>query len=49
VVSILFMAALLTQISRSAVELLLFWTAIGVVLFAWSLSRAKRGIIGAAS
>jgi len=46
VISILFMAALLTQISRSAVELLLFWTAIGVVLYVLSRRVANRRTAG---
>ncbi len=41
VVSILCMAALLTQISWPSVELLLFWSAIGGVLYAWSAFRSK--------
>ena len=39
-------AALLTQISLSAVELLLFWAAIGAVLYAWSRRVANRGTAG---
>lgn len=46
VISILFMAALLTQISWGAVKLLLFWTAIGVVLYFWSRRVANRGTAG---
>jgi len=46
VISILFMAALLTQISWGAVKLLLFWTAIGVVLYAWSRRVANRRTAG---
>jgi amino acid transporter len=41
VLSILCMAALLTQISWPAVELLLFWSAIGGVLYAWSALKSK--------
>jgi len=46
VISILFMAALLSQISRSAIQLLLFWSAIGLVLFVWSRRVANRGAAG---
>jgi len=46
VLSILCMAALLTQISLSAIELLFFWTAIGVLLYAWSRRVANRGTAG---
>ena len=42
VVSILFMAAMLTQISLFTVELLLFWTAIGLVLYFWSRRVSNR-------
>jgi hypothetical protein len=46
VVSILFMATMLTQISLFAVELLLFWAAIGLLLYAWSRRVANRGTAG---
>ncbi|HEY2091085.1 MAG TPA: APC family permease [Thermoanaerobaculia bacterium] len=45
-ISILFMVALLTQISLPAVELLLFWSAIGVVLYIASRRVANRGAAG---
>jgi amino acid transporter len=46
VISILFMAALLTQISWGAVKLLLFWSAIGIVLYGWSRRVANRRTAG---
>jgi amino acid transporter len=46
VLSILCMAALLTQITWPSVELLLFWSAIGGVLYAWSRRVANRGAAG---
>jgi len=45
-ISILSMAALMTQISLSTVELLLFWTAIGLLLYFWSRRVANRGTAG---
>ena len=46
VISILCMAALLTQISWGAIKLLLFWSAIGLVLYVWSRRVAHRGAAG---
>ena len=46
VLSIVCMAALLTQISWDAIKLLLFWSAIGIVLYAWSRWIANRGTAG---
>lgn len=46
VVSILFMATMLSQISLFAIELLLFWAAIGLILYAWSRRVANRGTAG---
>jgi len=46
VVSILFMAVMLSQISLFAIELLLFWAAIGLLLYAWSRRVANRGTAG---
>jgi hypothetical protein len=46
VLSILCMAALLTQISLTAIELLLFWTAIGTLLYVWSRRVAHRRTAG---
>jgi len=46
VLSIVCMAALLTQISLNAVELLLFWTAIGTLLYVWSRRVAHRRTAG---
>jgi basic amino acid/polyamine antiporter, APA family len=46
VVSILFMATMLTQISLFAVELLLFWAAIGLLFYVWSRRVANRGTAG---
>jgi APA family basic amino acid/polyamine antiporter len=46
VLSMLCMAALLTQISLAAVELLLFWAAIGALLYVWSRRVANRGTAG---
>lgn len=46
VLSMLCMVALLTQISLGAVELLLFWSAIGVALYVWSRRVANRGTAG---
>lgn len=42
VVSIAGMAALLSQISLSTVKLLLFWSAIGMLLYVWSRGVAHR-------
>lgn len=44
--SILCMAALLTQISLGTIELLLFWTAIGTLLYLWSRRVANRRTAG---
>ncbi|HYK02163.1 MAG TPA: APC family permease [Thermoanaerobaculia bacterium] len=46
VVSILCMAALLSQIPFSAVKLLLFWSAIGMLLYLWSRRVANRRTAG---
>jgi len=46
VLSILCMAALLTQISLDTIELLLFWTAIGTLLYFWSRRVANRRTAG---
>jgi len=46
VVSILFMATMLSQISLFAIELLLFWAAIGLIFYAWSRRVANRGTAG---
>jgi hypothetical protein len=46
VVSIVSMAALMIQISIPAIELLLFWTAIGAVLYVWSRRVANRRAAG---
>ena len=46
IVSILSMAGLLTQISLSAVELLLFWSAIGGLIYIASRRIANRGTAG---
>ncbi|HEX7190182.1 MAG TPA: APC family permease [Thermoanaerobaculia bacterium] len=46
IVSILCMAALMTQISLATVELLLFWSAIGAALYLWSRRVANRGTAG---
>ncbi|HKO56065.1 MAG TPA: APC family permease [Thermoanaerobaculia bacterium] len=46
VLSILCMAALLTQISLPEIELLLFWAAIGALLYLWSRRVARRGAAG---
>lgn len=46
VLSMLCMAALLSQISRGAVELLLFWSAIGMLLYVWSRRVANRRTAG---
>jgi len=46
IVSILSMAALLTQISLQAVELLLFWSAIGSLFYFASRRVANRGAPG---
>ena len=46
IVSILFMAGLLTQISLSAVELLLFWSVIGALIYIASRRIANRGTAG---
>jgi amino acid transporter len=46
IVSILGMAALLTQISLQAVELLLFWSAIGSLFYFASRRVANRGAAG---
>jgi amino acid transporter len=46
VISIACMVALLTQISWGAIKLLLFWSAIGIVLYAWSRRVANRGTAG---
>jgi len=46
VVSILFMATMLVQISLFAIELLLFWAAIGLLFYAWSRRVANRGTAG---
>jgi amino acid transporter len=46
IVSILSMAGLLTQISLSAVELLLFWSAIGALIYIASRRIANRGTAG---
>ena len=46
VVSILCMAALLSQISLGTIRLLLFWSAIGIVLYIWSRRVADRGAAG---
>jgi amino acid transporter len=49
VVSILFMATMLSQISLFAIELLLFWAAIGLLFYAraaWSRRVANRGTAG---
>jgi amino acid transporter len=45
-ISILFMGALLTQISLSAVELLLFWSAVGAIFYIASRRVANRGAAG---
>lgn len=42
ILSIVCMAALLIQISLPAIELLLFWTAIGAALYLWSRRVANR-------
>ncbi len=44
--SILCMAALLTQISIAVIELLLFWSAIGALLYFWSRRIANGGAAG---
>ncbi|HEX3109995.1 MAG TPA: hypothetical protein VHU41_12955, partial [Thermoanaerobaculia bacterium] len=44
--SIVCMAALMIQISLPAIELLLFWTAIGAALYLWSRRVANRGAAG---
>lgn len=46
VLSILCMGALLTQMSLTAIELLLFWTAIGTLLYVWSRRVAHRRTAG---
>jgi len=46
VVSILFMATMLSQISLFAIELLLFWAAIGLLFYVWSRRVANRGTAG---
>ena len=44
--SIVCMAALMIQISLPAIELLLFWAAIGAALYLWSRRIANRGAAG---
>lgn len=46
IVSIVCMAALMIQISLPAIELLLFWTAIGAALYIWSRRVANRRAAG---
>ena len=46
ILSIVCMAALLIQISVATIELLLFWTAIGAVLYLWSRRVANGGAAG---
>ncbi|HEX3108996.1 MAG TPA: APC family permease [Thermoanaerobaculia bacterium] len=46
ILSIVSMAALMIQISVPAIELLLFWTAIGAALYLWSRRVANRRAAG---
>ena len=46
ILSIVSMAALMIQISLPAIELLLFWTAIGAALYLWSRRVANRRAAG---